>query len=938
MATSLRDQTYYYQQSSFAGGELSPDMYGRNDFTKYSVSLSESTNMYPLPFGGVVSRAGTEFLRELTSDTTSAVQMIPFSFSSTQNIILLFVANANERKIYFLANEGIIVKDGEPYTIDHNYSEGSVGSIQYAQSADVLFLAHNTHEPMKLVRYDTYDWRLEQFSTRNGSPYGALNDTDITLQYKAPVEGTDYKAFDSTAKYACKHITGAFGSVDYEAQTTYSATFPAYKNTITVSCTGSVWSTSSHRNGYISYNGSVVVTLQKLNIVKNTWVDVKSSGNLTTGYVSGSSTPSTPTATLSYTDDNSKVTYYRVRVSCSPGVYEWSDDKRGYAVWFDTSATVHITVPEFTTSVDIEPTLIASQPLFQPSDLLRWVRIDEAVKSHEDNFRPSSATKEYTGDAIPINGQWSILMSGKFQGSFGIEVSYDNKKTWENYRLWNVKDVDTFQNSGEIEGLAYIRLVCSASEETGVVQINVDSFVNSCYAQITNVQNNTTVNVSFETHVQSKQFGIVEEFTGQYNYSFSSWTPDNGYPSAVAFFQDRLCWASTKAEPLGIWMSSVGDYYNYAVEIDQEDDEPISINLVSQSLNSVSSLLSKTDLIGFTADGAWRIGSRNQAQGLTSKTVSASQQSFEGASALKPLVINDRALYVLNQGATVRDLAYDYSSDSYMGDDLTLLSRHLFRGHSIRSWCYAQEPDSLVYAVRDDGVLLTLTYNKEQDVYAWAKHETQGSFVAVQSIRGTTRTLVYFIVERFGKLYIETLSDRLVDDTVRMNFIDCSAVYSGEEVNEISGLDFLEGATVQILADGSEQPSRVVTGGKIVLGTPASYVRVGLGYRKQIVTLNLDYPRQNGTIQGRKKSTSVVKLLLDKSYGGEVRIKDKSKRSSFLKNTLPEKYGEPLELFSGIRTVTVRGGSDINLYITAYQDSPVPFNILSIMVDIVAEE
>lgn len=931
MATSLRDQLYYYQQSSFAGGELSPDMYGRTDFAKYAVGLSDITNMYALPFGGVVSRAGTEFLRQLTDDITSSVQMIPFSFSSSQNIILLFIANAQERKVYFLADEGIVVKDGEPYTIEHTYDVDSVGSIQYAQSADVLFLAHNDHEPMKLVRYDTYDWRLERFIPQNGSPYGSLNDTDITLQYKAPVEGTDYAKFDKTAKYACKLVSNY-----YQPQTSYSPTFPAYKTTITVDCTGSTWAYYQHTNGYIRASGAVYVTIQKLDTTTNTWVNVKSGKNLTVGYATGTSAPSTPHETLTYTDSGSKVSYYRVRTSCTPGEYHWADDKQGHSNFYDTSATVHITVPAFSTSVDIEPTLIASQPLFSSSDLLRWIRIDEAVKSHEDNFRPSSASKDYTGSAIPINGQWSILMSGKFQGSFGIEVSYDNKKTWENYRLWNVKDVDSFQNSDEIDGLAYIRLVCHASEETGVVQINVDSFVNSCYAQITNVQNDTTVNVSFETHVQSKQFGIVEEFTGQYNYSFSSWTPENGYPSAVAFFQDRLCWASTKAEPLGIWMSSVGDYYNYAVEIDQEDDEPIAINLVSQSLNSVSALLSKTDLIGFTADGAWRIGSRNQAQGLTSKTVFASQQSFEGASSLKPLVINDRALYVLNQGATVRDLAYDYSSDSYMGDDLTLLSRHLFRGHTIRSWCYAQEPDSLVYAVRDDGVLLTLTYNKEQDVYAWAKHETRGEFIAVQSIRGTTRTLVYFIVQRFGKLFIETLSDRLVEDTIRMNFMDCSAVYEGEEVNEISGLDYLEGATVQILADGSEQPEQQVVGGKILLDIPASYVRVGLGYNKQIVSMNLDYPRQNGTIQGRRKGTSVIKLLLDSSYGGEVGVK--CEKASHIKNTLPEKFGEPLELYSGIVSRSVSAKRSVDLYVTAYQTSPVPLNILAIMVDITTEE
>lgn len=926
MATSLRDQIYYYQQSSFAGGELSPDMYGRNDFTKYAIGLSNSTNMYSLPFGGVVSRAGTEFLLDLSDDPSSSVQMIPFSFSNSQNILLLFIANDKEKLIYFLADGGMVVKDGKPYTIEHTFDRSCVGNLQYVQSADVLFIAHNSHEPMKLARYDTYDWRFESFNTTNGSPYGAMNDTDITLSYHPKVDTITFPAYN---------LNNVFRPTRYNEVNYYSELFGMYKGTLSLTATGTVHERAQFDTLSL---GSSYVEIQKQDATGK-WVVVASTGELT-AYRKYDEEVDPIVRTISYTDkaESGKAGYYRIHVYSRAYVTFRVNISGSDYVDYGNPVTVTATSPQTTQTGNPYPSLTASQSLFKQTDLLTWIKIDEAVKAHESNFRPSDGQLSYTGTALPINGQWSILMSGKLQGSFGVEISNDGKRTWETYKLWNVKDVDTFQNSGEVDGLAYIRLVVKASEVAGVVQLNVDSFVNSSYAQIVNVVDDKTVNVSFETHVQSRQYGIIDEFKNQYNYYFSSWTPNNGYPASVAFYQDRLCWASTKAEPLGIWMSAIGDYYNYAVEIDQEDDAPISVNLVSQSLNSVSSLLSKNDLIGFTADGSWKICSRSQAQGLTAKTVFASQQSFEGASNLRPLVINDRALYVLNQGATVRDLAYDYSSDSYIGDDLTLLSRHLFRGHAIQSWCYAQEPDSLVYAVRDDGVLLTLTYNKEQEIYAWAKHDTQGEFVAVQSLRGDTQTLVYFIVKRFNKLYVETLSARTNENTVTMNFMDCSAVYNGEAVNQISGLDYLEGATVQILADGSEQPEQVVTGGKITLDTSASYVRVGLGYTKKITTMNLDYPRQNGTIQGRKKGTSVIKLLLDKSYGGEVLVEDVSKRPTHIKNTLPKNYGEPLELFSGMCTATVRGGKDINLYVTAYQDSPVPFNVLSIMVDIIAEE
>lgn len=937
MAGSQRDLNYYYQQSSFAGGELSPDVYGRNDFNKYAVGLSDCTNMYPLPFGGVVSRGGTEFITKLTDDKDTAVQMIPFTFSNTQNIVLVFVSNSEEKKVYFLADNGIIVKDGEPYTIDHTYNTSSVGNIQYAQSADILFLAESNHEPMKISRYDTYDWRFETFTTKNGSPFGSMNDTDITLSYKPKVDTVTYNAYNLNTSYN-PSADVSYSPDKYYDVNSYSAVFNSYKGTITITATGQVT-----RTGYYGITeGSSRVELQKRNNFGQ-WVTVANTGNLSKviGMYATDTTPITKTITYTDTGDDDVGGYYRMYVYSRSMIVtkKVGGGNNPQQQQYDrgNKVSVNLSSPQTTQTGNPYPTLIASDSLFKSTDLLTWVRVDEAVKAHENSFRPSDGNLSYTGTAIPIKGQWSILMSGKLQGSFGIEVSYDNKQTWENYKLWNVKDVDTFQNSGEIEDLAFVRLKVNASGASGVVQLNVDSFINSSYAQITNVVDDKNVNVSFETHIQSKQYGIIDEFTGQYNFAFSSWTPNNGYPSAVAFYQNRLCWASTLAEPVGVWLSTIGDYYDYTVEIDQEDDQAISISLLSQSLNKINTLLSKSDLIGFTADGAWRISSMNSAQGLTSKTITANQQTFEGASNLRPLVINTRALYVLSQGATVRDISYDYSSDSYTGDDLTLLSRHLFRGHTISSWCYAQEPDSLVYVIRDDGVMLTLTYNKEQDVYAWAKHITDGEFVAVQSVPGPSRTQVYFIVQRMGKLYIETLSDRLVSDTTRMNFMDCSALYEGEETTIISGLDYLEGKTVQIIADGSEQPEQVVKDGSITLINPSSVVRVGLGYTKSICTMNLDYPRQDGTSQGRRKSTSIVKTLFDNSYGGRVQVFSNNAELSNpakVKNKLPKKYGQPIELVSGINTSCVNARTDVNIYVGIEQDAPVPINILSIMVDI----
>lgn len=764
MAQTLRNTITYFQQSSFAAGELSPDMYGRVDFNKYDVGLSDCTNMYPLPFGGVVSRPGTEYIYTL-ADSDKKVQLIPFQVSTKVSYVLVFVSDGN---LYFLTDRGILLDNNKaPYHIGHNFTSDEIGSIKYAQSADVIFLTVSTHKPMKLSRYGVNDWRLEEFIT-DGGPFMAINDSDISLSY--------------------------------------------------------------------------------------------SSGKLT-----------------------------------------------------------------------------ASGKLFTSNDVGRWMRLDEAVAAHSDSFTATDGALTYMGQPQPCKGNWSLIMSASFDGEFGLEVSHDGKATWENLQKWKTKDVGTLQDSGEEKELCWIRLTAKANTKGGIVQLNVDSFVNTAYVKISKYISPTEVNVEFKTSINEKNFGVIEAFKNQYYYAFDSWNSVNGYPRSVAFYQDRLCFASTSKEPLGVWLSAVGDYYNFKTTIAGEDDESINVNLVSQSLNVSNSLVSKNDLLSFTPGGTWRINSRNQAQGLTAATISASQQSFEGANTLQPLIINDRVLYVLELGATVRDISYDYTVDSYKGDDLTLLSRHLFRDNSIVSWCYAQEPDSLIWAVRDDGILLTLTYVKEQNVYAWAKHTTNGKFKAVQSISGNGVTDVYVIVERNGKLYVEIVSKRYdaIKDSTTINYMDCSAVYDGtDKVTEITGLEFLEGMQVQIFADGSIYPEQIVKDGKIKLQSPAKYVRVGLGYTKTMATMNLDVQRQDGTSQGRKKRASVIKVLLNNSYGGKIETTGLTRAVRIDGMKLPVRYGEPINLQSGLFITSVNAPQNENLYVKLTQQDPLPMNVLAIMADV----
>ena len=133
-------------------------------------------------------------------------------------------------------------------------------------------------------------------------------------------------------------------------------------------------------------------------------------------------------------------------------------------------------------------------------------------------------------------------------------------------------------------------------------------------------------------------------------------------------------------------------------------------------------------------------------------------QSYTGCADLPPIVINYDVLYVQAKGSIVRDLAYNFYAQVYTGTDMSILSNHLFFGHNLERWAYAEQPFYQVWAVRDDGMLLSFTYLKEQDVYAWAHHDSPGNsgtdlFLSVasipeQQIPGINMDSVYFVVQR----------------------------------------------------------------------------------------------------------------------------------------------------------------------------------------------
>lgn len=355
-------------------------------------------------------------------------------------------------------------------------------------------------------------------------------------------------------------------------------------------------------------------------------------------------------------------------------------------------------------------------------------------------------------------------------------------------------------------------------------------------------------------------------------------TVSNGYPSVPGFFQQRLVLAAPLGAPQTFYMSQPGAYFNYNVSVITQADDSITGTLVSGQLNTIKSMIAQTSgLLMFTDRNSWLInGGTGSGSAVSPFAIVANPQSFNGTSDVPPIVANFDVLYVQSKGSIIRDSTYNIYSNVFSGTDISALASHLFYGYTVDEWAWAEEPFKVVWAVRNDGVALALTFLKEQEFVGWAHSNTLGSFKSVATVVESTVNAgevdaVYWVVERTinGNTvkYIERFVERVFPNGVEDAWcVDCGIGYSGAATASFSGAEFLAGETVTGLADGVVIPPFVMpTNGSFTLSAPASKVTIGLGFTAKLRTLPLDMG--DPTIQGKVKKINSVDVRVAETLG-----------------------------------------------------------------------
>ena len=276
---------------------------------------------------------------------------------------------------------------------------------------------------------------------------------------------------------------------------------------------------------------------------------------------------------------------------------------------------------------------------------------------------------------------------------------------------------------------------------------------------------------------------------------------ENNYPAAVGFMDERLYLAGMVNDPQTIWGSRIGRYNDFTVG--PNDDDAFSFTMASDKASRIKWLVSKDGLMIGTSDSEWLI--MGGETGITPTNVRILKQSAYGSEYKQAVFVADTLLFFQKGGRKLREYIYSNDNKAYLANDLTFYAGHITDSGLIES-TYQQNPDSILWAAREDGTLIGLTYNRANQISGWHRHTTRGLFESVASIEGDSdEDEVWFIVKRSvdGTFYryIEKLNDRRLGQQSDMVFSDSALTTTAGDKFRITAITW-DASDITVTWDG----------------------------------------------------------------------------------------------------------------------------------------
>lgn len=428
-----------------------------------------------------------------------------------------------------------------------------------------------------------------------------------------------------------------------------------------------------------------------------------------------------------------------------------------------------------------------------------------------------------------------------------------------------------------------------------------------------------------------------------------------GHPRAIAFHEQRMWLAANPGAAQTIYGSVISEFETFSpTDIDGSvlDDSGMSYTIAAEQANTINWMDSGRTLILGTSRGIWPVQATTTLEPITPTNIQIKRSDVAGAAEVAPVHVDDVSIYVSRTKRQLLSAGYVGEKDSFIAEDLTLLADHITES-GIDEVAYAREPNSVVWCVRNDGVLVGLTNVTAQKVFAWHRHIIGGSFgtgdAVVESVAvvpapdgdpssvdrdNIPHDQVWLIVKRTindeTKRYVEFFEDDFADTDVLEDafFVDSGLTYEGVAADTITGLDHLNGETVQILVNGAAHPDRTVFNGSITLAAEYTKVHVGRYPATELLPMNLEVQTRGGSSQGRLKRVPILVLRFDRTLGCEVATNpDLDEFTPVFFRSAGDPMDAPPPLFTGDKRVALETGWSREVLYKLQQAKPLPWNL-----------
>jgi len=912
--------------TNFTAGELSPALFGRVDIAKYNNGAETLENFMVMPHGGISRRPGTRFVKEVKS-SAAKTRLIPFEFSTTQaycielgNLYARFykeqgaILEANKTisgatkanpcvitatshgysngdEIYITSVVGMTELNGKYYKIknkatntfeltdidDDNINSsgfttyGSAGTaarvytiattfetadlfdIQFAQSADVLYLAHPSYAPKKISRTAHTTWTIEDVVYTDG-PYQDENLTTTTLTPNATT--------GSAKTITASAITGINGGAGFAATDV--------GRLISIGHQAAAWEAStSYAVGVVKRNSGNVYECIKAGtsagsggpsgegdeIVDNnvTWKFLRD-GGIQWGYAT----------VTGFTNTTVVVVTVNATFGGTSGETKWR-----LGAWSGTSGY---------------PAAVAfyEQRLFWAGSTEQPQTLWGSKSGDYENHTPGTLDDDpviYTLATDQVNAiRW--LSPGKVMavGTVGGEFVISGSTTSDPLTPTNVRVVrEGTRGSHTHKPIRVDNTVIFIQRQQRKLREFTYAFESDSYQ-------------SPDLTILSPQVakGGISEIAYQQEPNTTIWgVKADGQLVGLTYLRDQqvIAWHRHKLGGVsGACTITVSDFANIAVG-----------TALKFTKSNGQTVTFTSEAVGGGAPADTDFGFRpNESNNTTADNI------FTRINAHADFTVANPAAAVVTVEETIRKGAAPLTVKSADTARLTTTNQEI----------------SIVESLS----VIPSSRNGEEELW----------MIVQRTIDGVTRRYIEFLEATFDTEESSTKSNAF--------FVDSGLSYNSTATATISGLDHLEGQTVNILGNGSVYAGQAVTSGGISSLAPAiSEVQIGLKYESIVKTLRPEAGADDGTAQGKTKRVFDLTARFVQTLGAKVSEDGINYDEIQFRAGSGSMDGSP-PLFSGDKQIQFRGGWATEGQVYIKQDQPLPIHITAIITRLVTND